>query len=222
MKTYKKNAVVIGVLFIFTMLAGMIDAYIVAPVFQKSIVHVLLIDNKILLGVFSILVMAIGIELLAISFFPVIKQQSETIAITYITLRTIECILLILGAICYLYILALGKTNVNDTNISSYVIAIALVLKIKYYGFQLAMIVLGFGSICLCYLLYVSRLVPRFLSVWGGIGYMLLLSSAVLEICGVMDTTKGLGAMMYVPGGLWEMLVFPCWLFMKGFDLPKQ
>ena len=81
------------------------------------------------------------------------------------------------------------------------------------------MVVLGFGSLFLCYALYVSQLIPRFLALWGGIGYLLLFLSAILNICGVIDTTKGLGALMYIPGGLWELIVFPLWLFIKGFNV---
>jgi len=217
MKTYKINAVIIGALFIFTTLVGMIDAYFVAPEFKQPIANILQIDSKLLVGVFSVLVMSIGIVFIAITFFPVVKKHSESIALTYVILRAIECLLLIVGAICYLYIIALGKNYTNET-VSNYAIAIALALKIKYYGFQIAMIILGFGSLFLCYSLYASRLVPQFLSIWGGIGYGLLLLSAVLDICGVIDTTNGLGSVLYVPGGLWELIVFPLWLFLKGFN----
>lgn len=151
MKTYKKNAVIIGTLFIFTLLAGMIDAYFVAPEFKQPVANILQSDSKILLGVFSVLIMAIGIIFIAIAFFPVIKKHSESIALTYVILRAIECLLLISGAICYLYIIALGKNFTNDTVSSNYAIAIALALKIKYYGYQIAMIILGFGSLFLCY-----------------------------------------------------------------------
>ena len=219
MKTYKKNAVIIGALFIFTMLAGMIDAYFVAPEFKQPVVNILQIDSKILIGVFSVLIMAIGIVFIALVFFPVIKKHSESIALTYVILRAIECLLLIIGAICYLYIIALGKNFTNETFSSNYAIAIALALKIKYYGLQIAMIILGFGSLFLCYSLYESRIVPRFLSIWGGIGYIFLLLSAVFDICGIIDTTKGLGSILYVPGGLWELIVFPLWLFIKGFNI---
>ncbi len=217
MNTYKKNAVIIGSLFIFTTLVGMIDAYFVAPEFKQPIVNILQIDSKLLVGVFSVLVMSIGIVFIAINFFPVVKKHSETIALTYVILRTIESLLLIVGAICYLYIIALGKNYTSET-VSNYAIAITLALKIKYYGFQIAMIILGFGSLFLCYSLYISQLVPRFLSILGGIGYFFLLISAVLDICGVIDTTNGLGSALYIPGGLWELIVFPLWLFIKGFN----
>ena len=162
--------------------------------------------------------MAIGILFIAITFYPVIKRENETIALTYVIFRAIECILLIIGSLSYLYIISLGSVYSDGTNISQYAIDIALALKIKYYSYQIAMIVLGLGSLFLCYSLYTSRLIPRFLSVWGGIGYVFLFSSAVFDICGLIDTTKGIGAVFYAPGGLWELIVFPLWLFIKGFN----
>lgn len=218
MKTYKKNAVIIGALFIFTMLVGMVDAYFVAPIFKDPITNILQVDGKIVLGVFSVVAMAIGIVFIAIAFYPVIKKQSESIALTYVILRAIECLLLILGAICYHYILALGQECTNSKDLSNYAMAISLAIKIKYMGYQIAMLVLGVGSLFLCYSLYESRLVPRVLSIWGGIGYLLLFLSAVFDIAGLIDTSNGVGAVLYVPGGLWELIVFPLWLFIKGFE----
>lgn len=218
MKTYKINAVIIGALFIFTTLVGMIDAYFVAPIFKNPIRNILQVDDKLLLGAFSVLIMAVGIVFIAITFIPVIKKQSESIALTYVVLRTIECLLLIIGAICYLYIVALGKYYTTET-VSNYTTAIALAIKIKYYSFQIAMIILGFGSLFLCYSLYVSKIIPRFLSIWGGIGYGLLFLSAMLDICGVIDTANGSGFLLYIPGGLWELIIFPLWLFIKGFSI---
>ena len=219
MKLYKTNAIIIGALFIFTTLVGMIDAYFVAPIFKNQITNILQVDSKLLLGAFSVVIMAVGVVFIAITFFPAIKKHNESIAITYVILRAIECLLLIVGAICYLFIIALGKNFTNETVPFNYLIAINLALKIKYFGFQIAMMILGFGSLFLCYSLYISGIVPRFLSIWGGIGYTCLLLSAVLDICGIIDTTNGLGSVLYVPGGLWELIVFPLWLFIKGFNI---
>jgi hypothetical protein len=80
------------------------------------------------------------------------------------------------------------------------------------------MIILGLGSMMICSVLYQSKLIPRWLSAWGFIGYALLLTSALLDLLGVIDTIHGAGMLMYVPGGLWELLAFPLWLFVKGFN----
>jgi Domain of unknown function (DUF4386) len=52
-----------------------------------------------------------------------------------------------------------------------------LVTKPYDFAFQLAMIALGAGSIALCYVLYVAKLVPRALAVLGFIGYACLFVS---------------------------------------------
>lgn len=222
MKKFKANAIIIGTLFIVTMIAGMIDAYFVSPKLKTPIHEVLHLDTELLIGTFSVLIMAIGIVFIALAFYPVIKKQNETIALTYLVFRTIECMLLIIGPICYLSIIALGDQSVDANNPANYFIASTLAIKIKYIGYQIAMIVLGLGSIFLCYSLYKSMYVPKFLSIWGGVGYFLLLLSAVLDICGAIDTKSGLGTLLYIPGGLWEFIVFPIWLFIKGFNIAED
>jgi ABC-type phosphate/phosphonate transport system permease subunit len=74
------------------------------------------------------------------------------------------------------------------------------------------MIVLGFGSFLLCYVLYRARLVPRFLSVIGFVGYAGLLTSSCLAIAG-----HDAGAALYIPGAIFE-IVLPLWLLIKGFN----
>jgi hypothetical protein len=44
------------------------------------------------------------------------------------------------------------------------------------------------------------------------------LAKHIIDICGIIDTTNGLGSVFYIPGGLWELIIFPVWLFVKGFD----
>ena len=77
------------------------------------------------------------------------------------------------------------------------------------------MIALGLGSLPFCYLLYKSRLIPRWLSGLGFIGYVALLTSALLEVFGYSA-----GMTLYLPGALFE-LIFPIWLIAKGFNLPS-
>ena len=219
MKKYKSNAIIIGALFIITMLLGMIDAYFVVPKLNVSLNQLHPINGLLLLGVFSVFAMSIGIVGIAITIFPIVKKQSETIAVTYVSFRIIECLLLIVGSIVYIFLIVTSKVNADsnalDANVCSIIPLIAY--KIKYNAYQLAMLALGFGSLFLCYSLYKSKVIPRFLSIWGFIGYLLLFMSAVLALTGIIDT-KETARLMYIPGGLWEVIAFPVWLFIKGFS----
>ena len=57
-----------------------------------------------------------------------------------------------------------------------------------------------------------------FVLVWGLIGYIFLTVSGILDVLGVVDTVNGAGALLYIPSGVWEFIVFPAWLFIKGFN----
>jgi Domain of unknown function (DUF4386) len=82
-------------------------------------------------------------------------------------------------------------------------------------AFQVAMIALGLGSMPFCYLLYKTKLIPRYISVLGLIGYATLLTAALLEVFGYST-----GLVLYLPGALFE-IVFPVWLIVKGFNLSR-
>ena len=90
-------------------------------------------------------------------------------------------------------------------------------MEARYSGYHVAMIILSIASIMLCYLLYKTRLVPRMISVVGIIGYASVLVSAPLDLLGIIDTT-GTGGVLYVPGALFELLLLPIWLLVKGFN----
>jgi hypothetical protein len=168
--------------------------------------------------------MAIGIVGIATTLFPLVRRQSEAIAITYVSFRIVECFLLTLGAILYLFLLATSKANFNsnflvgalDTQLP------IIAVNIKLAAYQLGMVVLGMGSMLLCYSFYQSQVIPRWLSIWGLVGYLFLFLSAVFSLLGIVDTINGVGALMYIPGGLWELFAFPIWLFARGFNTPLE
>ena len=60
-----------------------------------------------------------------------------------------------------------------------------------------------------------ATLVPRWLAVWGFIGYAISLVGMLSEIMG-----SGLGLASSLPGGLWAVCM-GVWLIVKGFTTPK-
>ena len=75
------------------------------------------------------------------------------------------------------------------------------------------------GGIIFSYLLWVSELIPRPLSMLGMLGYVALLVGAGAALAGVADLGSGWGTTVLVPGGLFELLL-PLWLFARGFSAP--
>jgi hypothetical protein len=200
------------------MLLGMADSYLVMPKLNLPIGDLAQFRSTMLLGVFLVFFMAIGIVGISTTIFPVARQHGEAIAITYVSFRVVECLLLIFGSITYLFLLVpgVGDGLVGGTGIK--LTKLASIMKLN--AFQLSMVVLGLGSTLLNYSFFKSRVIPRWLSLWGIIGYVCLFFSAVLALLGLTDTTGGIGTILYIPGGLWELFVFPIWLFLKGFRVP--
>ena len=71
---------------------------------------------------------------------------------------------------------------------------------------------LGVGCVFLCALLFRTRLIPRFLSIAGLVGYPFLVAGSIADIFGIH-----IGTVLTIPGMFFE-LVLPCWLFVKGFQ----
>ena len=219
MSAENKIAKAVGFLFIITMILGMIDAYTVAPILQASLADYYSNRSQIYIGAFSILCMSLGVVGIAILLYPILEKHNRTIAITYLCSRVMECLLLIIGVIVYFVLLTLSQEFIQaGSPDASYFQTLAnIAVEARYGGYHVAMMILSVASIMLCYLLYKTRLIPRIISVVGIIGYAFVLISAPLDILGIIDTT-GTGGVLYVPGALFELLLLPIWLFLKGFN----
>lgn len=220
MNSDKTIARIVGALFIITMIAGMINAYFISPiVLYGPLIQVFPNKNLAIIGALLVLVMSVGIVFIATVIFPVLKRHNETIAITYISIRTIECVFFSIGAIIPLLLITLSQEYIQAgaPNLSYFQTIGMLAVKVTDHSYQIGIIVLGIGSLLFCYVLYQSTLIPRLISVVGLIGYALALISGVLDIFGIIDT-RSAGMIMYLPGTLFELILLPIWLIVKGFN----
>ena len=84
-------------------------------------------------------------------------------------------------------------------------------ISISYnFGYSIAMLVLGLGSIPMCLILLRQKLSPSWLAIWGMIGYAIFAFGFLMEFFGKEWSLYLLGL-----GGLWE-ITFALWLIIKG------
>jgi hypothetical protein len=89
-----------------------------------------------------------------------------------------------------------------------------LLLAERYWAFQMVTIALVLGALMFYYMLYQSRLIPRFISVWGLIGALAVLATALLDTFGISPgSLEFLGVLM-----LLNELFLGVWLIVKGFN----
>ena len=78
------------------------------------------------------------------------------------------------------------------------------------YGYFIAMLVLGIGSIPMCFILFKNEIIPKWLALWGMIGYAVFAFGFLMELVG-----KEWSMYFLILGGLWE-ITFAIWLIIKG------
>lgn len=83
-------------------------------------------------------------------------------------------------------------------------------------GYFIAMLILGLGSIPMCYILYRHKLAPIWLAIWGIVGYPIFSFGFLMEFFGNAWSMYLLGV-----GGLWE-ITFAFWLIIKGGKSAKR
>ncbi|WP_022894371.1 DUF4386 domain-containing protein [Agromyces subbeticus] len=148
----------------------------------------LLITGAVMMLLNSAAVIAIGVLML-----PILRPRTPIIAVGYLATRFFEGVVLAIGVIS-LFLLSATAVAGN------------------FVAYNVAMAGLGIGSLFFCVALFRSRLVPRFLAVWGFVGYASFALGCILELLGF----AGAGLVSTIPGGLFE-LFFAVWLIVKGF-----
>lgn len=216
----KKIARIVGALFLISMTASMIYTSFYSAVLFGPIVDVYPNKFQVIIGALLELINCIAVVGIATFLFSVLKRQNETVARFYVNFRIIECTILIVGIISGLLIINLSQEYISAGvhDISFYQTAGILALKAKNLTLQMALIVCSLSGLIFTLLLFQSGLLPRLMSAWGFIGYALVLVSALLDIFGIIDTVQGKGTLLYLPGGLFEAVLLPFWLILKGFN----
>ncbi|QUL54341.1 DUF4386 domain-containing protein [Paenibacillus tritici] len=215
-----RNARVAGVLFLVSTGAYMIGSGLLNPILQEPefLAGIFVDRTRVTAGLLLEWINAIAVVGIAMLLYPVLKKYNEAFATGYLSSRILESALLMISLIAPIVLITLSEDYASaEASGHSHLQSIAdLAVEAHFMLFQLAMIVLSLGSLLLCYVLYRSELVPRWLSVIGFIGYAGLLTSSCLAISG-HDT----GSILYIPGAIFE-IVLPLWLLVKGFNLRAE
>ena len=140
-------------------------------------------------------------------------------ALGYVALRIMEAALIVAALCIPLALVVLGQeyaaadaaTASSLRNAGTTFLAARTVIAGQMLG-----IFFGLGALVLFYLLYRSRLVPRFLSIWGLIAAVSVLVWNLLEMVGLHISV----GMVFVLPIILNEIFLGFWLIVKGFDAP--
>ena len=222
----RRTAIWVASLWIATAIGAIAGAALINPVINAPyyLTTVFPKSATVTTGMLLWMVNNIGIVFIGLLMFPILKKQSESMALGYVSMRMFESLLMTVGVAFAVLLIPLSQAFIKAgvTNASSYQ-AIGSMLKQAESLFLnlMQLLFLGLGGLILTVMLYRSRLVPRWISVVGIVGYALLLPAFVLALFGVFDPTPGaggLGSLLAVPVAVWEIIIMPIRLYAKGFN----
>jgi Domain of unknown function (DUF4386) len=215
--TYRKTAITVGVVYLLGMVVGIGGNALVQSILSAPDHLSIVTANSMLLagGVLLMLLAAVGDAAHGILMFPILKRRGERLAVSYLGYRIVDAAFIGLWVLFLLLQIPLGREYLSAAAAdATYLQALSAVsLQASQYSYEIAMMFVGVAGVTLCYVLYVARLVPRWVAVWGLVGYAIHLGGSVLEVLGF-----GLSLMHVIPGGLWELFI-GVWLIAKGFNI---
>jgi hypothetical protein len=212
----QKRARVFGVLFLITFITSIPALALYQPVLDDPVGYIAGAghDTQIFLGALLELLLIIANIGTAVVIFPIVKRQSEELALGYVTARLFECTFILVGVLSVLAIVTLRQEVAGAAEGTvAYTLA-----AIKDWTFLLGPgWVVGWGNgLILGYLMYRSGLVPRGMAWLGLIGGPLIIASGTAVLFGVDHPSGPLQGLATIPEFLWELSLGVYCTF-KGF-----
>jgi hypothetical protein len=221
----RKAAVIVGVLFIIGTVGYSIGVVAFVPVLDDPdyLVEGSANEGTIVIGALFTLISGAAIASIPFVMLRFFRRRNETLAAGYAVFRLLEMVCIVGMVIVVFLLLSLSQGYVDSgTPEDSYHGTIGAFLLEAYDLIDLiTVLVFAMGAHIFYYMLHVTRLVPRTLSVWGLIGASAWLAAGVLGMFGIVSNTSVEWMLLALPIAVNEM-VLALWLIVKGFDNPSS
>ncbi len=219
MHSIKRKIKFVGFLFIAAMAAGIFS---VAPAIDSTnyLTEAAANSNQVIIGAICQFMMALIYLAIAILLYPIVKKFGKSLAIGFLSLRIMTATLVIFGTILLMSILALSqefiKHSPQDT-LSFEVLGNVLKITRDYINHVFMILVLCTGNFMLYILLIKSKLIPKWLSIWGLLGTLLSALASILILFQVVEIITPEYLILNVPTAIAE-LILGIWLITKGMN----
>jgi len=224
MNTYRKTAVIVGILFIIGTVSGILSGVVTASIMAglSYPFNISASETQWIIGTLFILLMGFPLAMIPVLLYPIFKKHNEVLAFGAILFRGV------LEAVCYTAMvismfLLLTVSQIFGTTGTVDIAALralgSLLIAAGDWTSLILGVVFSIGGLMIYILFYQTNLVPRWLSGWGLIGAVLYFIAHIEGMFGsqqVLSFDSGLGFLM-APLAIQEM-VFAVWMIVKGFN----
>jgi hypothetical protein len=221
-ETNRKTAIMVGVLYIIGTVAGILSLVFTVPILESPdyLAQVSTGPYQIVIGALCVLTMGLAVAMVPVMMFPILKRYNEALAVGYVLFRgALEAVTYLALVIGWLSLPLISQEYVKASAVdASYFQSLGdVVLGAHEQIGHVLTIVFILGALMFYYVLYQSKLVPRWLSGWGllaAIPYFVSGLSGLFALLSPMSTTQ---MVLVLPLAVQEM-VLAGWLIVRGFN----
>lgn len=208
---------IVGVLFIVGTVAGILSLAVTGPILNSPdfLGEISTSETRIITGSLLVLVMAVSLSLIPVVLFPIFRGYNEIIALAAVVFRgVLEAVLYIAIAVSWLLLVVVGRetAGASASQTASLLSLGTLLQGAEDWSAHILSIVFSLGALMIYWLFYTSRLIPRWLAVWGLLGGVLYLITPLLGMFG-FEQFRALMAPLAV-----QEMILAIWLIIKGFN----
>jgi hypothetical protein len=228
MRTYRMNAVMAGALYflgtVFGVSGSLVGGEVLTSIVSgKPLAGVDMLglvaanSSQLTWGAFFYLMMGISLTAMTVFLYPIFRKDSEELAVGMLLFRgALEGSFYLVSTLGLMTLIALS----NEYAATGATLAALQSMGNVLYQFQdfigpVGTIIFLIGAICLYISFYRTRLIPRWLTIWGLIGVVPYMAYALLHFFH-LDTGIGFYLQMVLAP---QELVMGAWLVIKGFNL---
>ena len=218
MTSFRKTALVGGILYLVTFVGSIASAMLVGPALNDP-AYVLGTgaDQQIGLAAILELVNVFGLIGCGIAFFSVVRKVHEGLAIGYLATRLFEGAIITISVVALLSIITLRQQVAAGADGETLAPVAAALVAVRNWAIVLGSNMAPFNALMLGTALYRARLVPRWMPALGIVGAPILISFVIGLILGVAQVGTLFHIVAVMPFFIWE-LVLGLWLTFKGFN----
>lgn len=225
MNTYRKTAVIVGVLFIIGTVSGILSGIVTAPIRAGDTypLNVSTSETQWIAGTLLVLLMGLSLAMMPVMLYPILKKHNEVLALGAVLFRgAIEAMSYVVMVISMLLMVTVSETYVSTgtADTSSIQIWGTMLTATNDWTEMWGALVFSIGALMIYAPFYQTRLVPRWLSGWGLVGGVLYFIAYLVSMFGQQHVAPEIGVgvgLLLIPTAIQEM-VFAVWMIVKGFD----
>ena len=203
----KYTAKFAGILFIVAMAASLAGMSMLESVLSSADLSTAISSKRsiFITGIVLEVTNAMAVAGIGIFLFPVLKLKNDQVAIGYISFRMLEMVCCLSAAVAALLILSIYD------NESSFDIIDFLVESRSQINRIFIPLFFSLGATILYTFLYKTKLLPRFISVWGFVGV------ACIVTLNILNGKNNIGMVLALPI-ITNEIFLGIWLIAKGFN----